>query len=338
MTARKRTYSTPGKSRREGISLLELARMFPDEDSARQWFENQIWPDGRRACPRCGSTNTHEASHVKMPYRCRDCRKYFSVKTGTVMAGSPIRLLKWLYAIYLDTISLKGASSMKLHRDIGVTQKTAWFMQQRIREAFAQAGPQLFGGPVEVDVTYVGGLEHNKHAQKKQRAGRGPVGKTAVVGIRDRATGKVAAQVVEHTDAATLQGFVNDHTCLGVPVYTDGSQAYDGLPNRQASRHSVGEYVRDMIHTNGVESFWSMLKRAHKGTFHRMSPKHLQRYVDEFAARHNIRDFDTIDQMGWVARSMAGKRLMYRDLIRAYGAQSAGDLSGDHSPLAEPLL
>ncbi|WP_420462925.1 IS1595 family transposase [Candidatus Palauibacter sp.] len=307
-------HTGPGKAHRDGISLLQLAEMFPTEEAARKWFESTVWP-AERFCPRCASVDTHECSHAKMPYRCRDCRKYFSVKTGTVMAGSPLPLRKWVYAIYLDTTSLKGVASMKLHRDIGVTQKTAWFMQQRIREAFAHVGPVVFAGPVEVDETYVGGLERNRHARDKKRLGRGPVGKTAVVGMKDRETKQVTARVVERTDAETLQGFVGDHAAPGATVYTDESRAYDGLANRETVKHSVSEYVRGMAHTNGVESFWSMLKRAHKGTFHHLSAKHLQRYVNEFAGRHNIRDADTLDQMRHVVARIVGRRLMYRDLI-----------------------
>ena len=153
---------------RKKLSLLELAQRFSTEDKARRWFERLVWPTGERDCPNCGSLDTHEASHPKMPYRCRDCRKYFSVRTATVMAGSPLPLRKWAFAIYLDATSVKGVSSLRLAEYIGVTQKTAWFMQQRIREAFADERPELFSGPVEVDETYVGGLMKNMHAKKRR--------------------------------------------------------------------------------------------------------------------------------------------------------------------------
>ena len=307
----------PGKAHRQGMTLFDLTQEFPNENAARKWFESIIWPDGKRGCPNCGSENTHECSHPKMPYRCKDCRKYFSIKTGTLMAGSPLPLLKWVYAIYLDTTSLKGVASMKLHRELGITQKTAWYMQQRIREAFADQGPRvLMQGPVEVDETYVGGKRQNMStAKRKTLTGRGTVGKTAVVGAKDRKTKRVSAQVVESTDGATLQRFVVDNAEWDAEIYTDDACAYRALANHQAVKHSAGQYVDGQIHTNGVESFWSMLKRAHKGTFHKMSPKHLQRYVNEFAGRHNIRDLDTRTQMAFIARKLMGKKLSYADLI-----------------------
>ena len=309
--------SAPGHDYREGISLTALFRMFPDDEAAECWFVETRWPDGP-ACPRCGSTNVQTgAAHKTMPMRCRDCRKRFSVRTGTAMAGSNLGYQTWAVAIYLLTTSLKGVSSMKLHRDLGITQKSAWHLAHRIRQAWTVNG-EPFEGPVEVDETFVGGKAANMHESKREKMRRSDFAKAPVVGVRDRATGQVSARAIEIADPQTLRGFVREHARLGSQVYSDGHAAYtllEGEYKHAAVQHSVGTYVVGQAHTNGIESFWSMLKRSYIGTYHRMSPKHLDRYVKEFSGRHNQRSRDTTEQMRRVARGLVGKRLRYDELI-----------------------
>ncbi len=317
----------PGKSHRKGMSIIELMEMFPTKEAATKWFEDTIW-GGERHCSKCGSFKTSHAKHRYMPYFCNDCRSYFSVRTSTPMANSKIPLHKWAIGIYLRLTSLKSVSSMKLHRDLKITQKAAWFMLHRIREAWAgEDTDEPFDGPVEVDETYVSGKRRNMSAAKRKalkNTGRGVAGKTAVVGIKDRDSNEVVAKVVKSTDADTLQDFVEDNTAEDAKVFTDGATAYQGMDREhEAVLHSVGEYVRGMAHTNGIESFWSMLKRAHKGTFHKISPKQLNRYVQEFAGKHNVRDSDTLVQMRDTVARLVGRRLLYRDLIASNGLSNA---------------
>ena len=292
----------PGNSDREGMSLSELFRRFPDDDAAKKWFEQERWR-GEAFCPHCGSFNVRHNNHKSMPWRCaerecaeRECRKRFSVRIGTPLERSPLGYQIWAIAIYLLTTSLKGVSSMKLHRDLKVTQKTAWFLAHRIRQSFADRGDNrpVFSGPVEIDDSYFGGRERNKHRKDKLRLGRGAIGKQAVVGLKDRETNEVRAEVVDDTTKPTLLGFLDKQTKPGTMVYSDEARAYQGLLDHQTVRHGVGEYVRGQAHINGMESFWSMMKRGHTGIYHKMSPKHLDRYVDEFSGRHNIRKADTL--------------------------------------------
>ncbi len=307
----------PGKSHRQGLSLKKLFKMFPDDETAEAFFAKVRWPEGPR-CPYCGYDNIQiGTAHKTMPLRCRrnGCRKRFSVKVDSVMESSKLGYQTWAIAIYLFSTNLKGVSSMKLHRDLEIAQKNAWFLAHRIRKAYETRG-DFFAGPVEVDETYIGGKEGNKHASKKLNAGRGTVGKTAVVGAKDRQTNRVDAEVAASTDGKTLREFVYNRVEPGAQVFTDEAHAYKGLSgvHHKQVRHSSGEYVNDEAHTNGMESFWSMLKRGYAGTYHKMSIKHLHRYISEFACRHNAREFDTLAQMIFIAKDMVGKRLKYEEL------------------------
>ncbi len=310
-----------GRAHQENLGLIELFQRFPDDATAERWFEEQRWghAGAPSSCPMCGSVDKLQAvpSGKPLPYWCGACRRNFSVRTNSVMHRSHISLQKWAIAIYLWSTSPKGVSSIQLHRDLRITQKSAWHLAHRLRSIFAGA-PGGFSAPVEADETFVGGRRANMSlARRRQLSGRGPASMAVVAGIKDRRTNKVSAKVVADTSARTLRGFVRANTKPGATLYTDEAPGYKGMAEfkHRAVKHGAGEYVRGPVHTNGIESFWSILKRAHKGTYHQISPKHLDRYVQEFTGRHNMRGLDTIVQMASLARGMAGKRLTYRDLV-----------------------
>lgn len=300
------------RKKQKKISFYEFFQRFPNEESAREFFEKQAWGKTGRYCPHCGSVRTSETpSHKSMPYRCKDCRKHFSVRTNSVLAESRIPLHKWLLAIFLMSTNLKGVSSCKLARDLNVTQKTAWFLAHRIRKSFEDQLKARLESPLEADETYIGGRLKNMHASKRPAYIVGTAGKTPVVAVKSRTSKKVKARVTKPISSMSLQRLIEGTAKRGSTIYTDQHRGYIGLKDKnythEAVNHGVGEYIRGQAHTQGVESFWSMLKRGYVGVYHKMSEKHLQRYVDEYVGRHNNRDGSTLYIIGNVA-SVCQKR------------------------------
>lgn len=299
------------------ISTFEVFQMFPDAESARLFLESRLWPDGV-VCPAC-HTGANITTRKGGFYRCNPCQLDFTIRTGTIFERSHIPLHKWLYAMYLLVTARKGISSLQLSKEIGVTQKSAWFMLHRLREACG--GPKLtkLRGIVELDECFIGGKEANKHEHKKLKAGRGPVGKTAVLGMRERG-GRVIATKLEMRSLPVVTDHIHSNIELGTQLYTDDHVLFDDLDGlffrHESVNHSTGEYARGAASTNSIESVWAVLKRGVYGVYHKVTPKHLSRYLNEFSFRLNEGNVKrhSLERLDSFIDSISGKRLTYAGL------------------------
>jgi transposase-like protein len=296
-------------------TLIEAIRYFSDEAVCRDFMAQLRWPNGA-VCPRCDSTKNGYIA-TRSLWRCKACRYEFTVKKGTIFEDSPIPLSKWLPALWMYSAFKKGVSSHQLARNLGVTQKTAWFMSHRIRLAMEIGNfNRPLSGEVEVDETFVGGKARFQHESKRKHIGAGPIGKVAVMGLLER-HGDVRAYVIPSRKKGTVQKEVRASVAPGSAVYSDSLRSYDGLAAdyiHQVIDHAEG-YVRDRVHTNGLENFWSLFKRMIYGTHHNVMPDHLDRYLDEATYRFNSRGVSDTSRFTEATARGIGKRITYRQLI-----------------------
>src|SRR5579883_3278880 len=308
-------------------TLQEAVIYFANFDNCMSFMVALRWPDDKVKCPHCGSDNVSYLPNAKV-FKCyeKHARQKFSLKVGTIFEDSPIPLEKWLPVIWLIAAAKNGISSWEIHRAIGVTQKTAWFMLHRARLAMQDehSGGKL-GGEIEVDETYIGGKARNMHKDRRDRvvgpAGGPKGGKTAIQGMLQR-DGKIVAKVIEDRKAGTLTRNIREHVEAGATVITDEAHQYGELQAdylHQIINHAEA-YVNGNVHTNGIENFWSMLKRGITGTYVSVEPFHLFRYVDEQAFRFNNRlPMDDGDRFSYLVRKVVGKRLTYAELTGKVG-------------------
>jgi len=305
-------------------TLQEAIIYFADYDHCHEFMVKLRWPDGKVTCPRCGSDHVIYLEKARA-WKCyaKHASAKFSLKTGTVFEDSPIGLDKWLPVTWMLVNDKNGISSWEIHRAMGVTQKTAWFMLQRVRLAMQGETHGKLSGEVEIDETFIGGKARNMHPAKRREKiqGRGPAGKVVVMGMLQRG-GKVRTAVIANRDKETLHEHVQKNVRKGSNVFTDELVSYWGLNDKYIHEiiNHAEEYVRGNVHTNGMENFWALLKRGLNGTYVSVEPFHLFRYIDEQAFRFNNRNAMTdADRFALVLSQIVGKRLTYAELTGKKG-------------------